>query len=127
MYSSMHSALAGTSVFVLEDESLLLFELEEMLAELGCTVVGPAMRLDQADAMLETAAAADIAVLDVNIGGRLVFPLAQKLRERNLPIVFATGYDREGLPPDWRNERILPKPYSREQVAAALLELAQRH
>ena len=115
------AALAGLSVFVIEDESLVLVNLEDMLEEMGCRLVGPAMRLDQAEAMLELAAAADIAILDVNIGGRAVFPFAEKLAGRGVPLVFATGYGRDGLPPEWQGATVLGKPYTFDDVAGALI------
>lgn len=115
------AALAGLSVFVIEDESLVLVNLEDMLEELGCRLIGPAMRLDQADAMLEQASAADIAILDVNIGGRAVFPFAEKLANKGVPLVFATGYGRDGLPPEWQGATVLGKPYTFDDVAGALM------
>jgi two-component SAPR family response regulator len=116
-----YAPISGLSVFVIEDESLVLVNLEDMLGELGCTLVGPAMRLDQADAMLDLAAKADIAVLDVNIGGKPVFPFAEKLAARGVPLVLATGYGREGLPEEWRSMTVLPKPYTFEDLASALM------
>ena len=117
-----NAALAGLSVFVIEDETLVLVNLEDMLEELGCTLVGPAMRLEQADAMIEQAAAADVAILDVNIGGRVVFPFAEKLAGEGVPLVFTTGYGRDGLPPEWQNSTVLGKPYTFDDVAGALLQ-----
>ena len=114
------TGLSGLSVFVIEDESLVLVNLEDMLEELGCSLVGPAMRLDQADAMLDEACAADVAVLDVNIGGQPVFPLAEKLAARGVPLVPATGYGRDGLPEAWRGFTVLAKPYTFDDLAAAL-------
>lgn len=116
-----YAPVAGLSVFVIEDESLVLVNLEDMLEELGCRLVGPAMRLDQADAMLEEAAGADVALLDVNIGGRPVFPLAEKLSARGVPLVLATGYGRDGLPEEWRGTTVLSKPYTFDDLAGALM------
>ena len=113
--------ISGLSVFVIEDESLVLVNLEDMLGELGCTLVGPAMRLDQAEAMLEQAVTADVAVLDVNIGGKPVFPFAEKLAARGVPLVLATGYGRDGLPEEWRKMTVLAKPYTFEDLASALM------
>lgn len=112
--------LAGISVFVIEDESLVLVNLEDMLEDLGCVLVGPAMRLDQAESMLDHARGADIAVLDVNIGGQPVFPFAQKLRDHGVPLVLATGYGRDGLPEDWRGATVLSKPYTFDDLVQAL-------
>lgn len=114
------ASLAGLSVFVIEDESLVLVNLEDMLADLGCVLVGPAMRLEQAEAMLDHARGADIAVLDVNIGGQPVFPFAEKLREHGVPLVLATGYGRDGLPEHWRSATVLSKPYTFDDLAQAL-------
>lgn len=117
-----YASIAGLSVFVIEDESLVLVNLEDMLGELGCTLVGPAMRLDEADAMIDAAGAADVAVLDVNIGGKPVFPLAEQLAARGVPLVLATGYGREGLPPEWQTTTVLSKPYTFEDLAGALMQ-----
>ena len=115
---------AFSRVFVLEDESLVLFNIEDILADLGCEVVGPAMRFDQAEAMFEEAAGADLAILDVNIGGTPVFPLAERFKERGTPLIFATGYGRSGLPEEWQSWPVLQKPYSREDVEAAMRSCA---
>lgn len=113
--------ISGLSVFVIEDESLVLVNLEDMLGELGCTLVGPAMRLEQAEGMIEQAAGADIAVLDVNIGGKPVFPFAEKLAAKGVPLVLATGYGRDGLPEEWQKMTVLSKPYTFEDLAGALM------
>lgn len=101
--------------------SLVLVNLEDMLGELGCTLVGPAMRLDQAEAMLDEAGTADVAVLDVNIAGKPVFPFAEKLAAKGVPLVLATGYGRDGLPEEWRTMTVLAKPYTFEDLAGALM------
>ena len=118
--------LAGLSVFVAEDEALVAMNLEDMLHDLGCSVLGPAMRLDQAERMLEEGFACDAAILDVNLGGEMVFPVAEKLRARGVPIVFTTGYGREGLPEEWHSAHLLQKPYAAEDIAANLTSLLGR-
>ena len=112
---------ADMSVFVVEDEALVAINLEDMLMDLGCTVAGTAMRVEQAEQMLGGGLACDVAILDVNLGGDMVYPLAGRLREQGVPIVFATGYGQEGLPEEWRSHAILQKPYTGDQVAAALI------
>lgn len=115
--------ISGLSVFVMEDESLVLVNLEDMLDELGCKLVGPAMRIEQAEAMLDEAGGADLAVLDVNIGGRPVFPIAEKLRDKGVPLILATGYGRDGLPAEWQDRvTVLAKPYTFDDLAGALLQ-----
>lgn len=114
--------LAGKRVMLLEDEAIIAFAVEDMLIDFGCTVVGPALRLDEA---LKLAASAEIdaAVLDVNINSERSYPVAEALKRRGVPFVFATGYDREGL--QWRGAEpeVIAKPYRREQLEAALQRL----
>ena len=84
------SELAGRRVLVIEDEALIAMLLEDQLAELGCEIAGVAARFDDA---LEkaTALAFDVAILDVNLSGKESFPIAEALRARGMPFVFATG------------------------------------
>ena len=110
----------GLNVFVVEDEALVALNLEDMLEELGCKTVGPAMRMDRAEQMIEDGLSADIAILDVNLAGEMIFPLARRLTERGMPIVFATGYGRSGLPADFQDFPILQKPYTLNDVASGL-------
>ncbi len=110
----------GLCVFVVEDEALVALNLEDMLFELGCTIIGPAMRIDRAEKMLADGIAADVAILDVNVAGQMVFPFARRLAEHGMPIVFATGYGRAGLPDDFHHMPILQKPYTLDDVATGL-------
>lgn len=112
--------LEGLRVFVIEDEALVAMNLEMILEDLGCRVVGPAMRLERAEEMVRDGVAADAAILDVNLGGRDVFSVAENLAEAGMPLVFATGYDRSGIPDTWSGRPILQKPYTPEDVATCL-------
>src|SRR5436305_12924447 len=91
------AVLAGLRVLVVEDEMMVSMLIEDMLSDLGCTVVGPASRLDEA-MELARADGLDCAVLDVNLGGQPIFPLADLLRQQRRPFAFATGYGDAGLP-----------------------------
>ena len=113
----------GSRAFVVEDETLVLFSLEDVLGDLGCEVVAQAMRIDQAVSTASTLGPVDVAILDVNIGGKPVFPVAQILKERGVPLVFATGYGREGLPPEWQDHAVIVKPYSLQDIERALTPL----
>lgn len=115
--------ISGLSVFVVEDESVIAMQLEDMLLEAGCAVVGPAMRLKVALRLVESEAEVAVAVLDVNLGDATVFPVAERLREFAIPIVFATGYGREGVPDEWNRYPILQKPYTSRQIEEAILEV----
>jgi len=113
-------ALEGLRIFAVEDESLVAMQLEDILDELGCVVAGLAMRVDRAQAMLDGEPGIDAAILDMNIAGVKVYPVAERLRELKVPIVFATGYGLEGIEMEWRVFPVLQKPYTAEQIARAL-------
>lgn len=115
-----NASLSGRSIFVVEDEALVALNLEAMLEELGCVIAGLAMRFEQAETLIRNGIKADAAVLDVNIGGYLVFPLAEALRALDIPVVFATGYGRSGIPDTWRDAQVLQKPYSLGELGKAL-------
>jgi CheY-like chemotaxis protein len=116
--------LRGLKVFVVEDESLVAMQLEDMLLDFGCDLVGIAMRVGRAMEMLATAETLDLAILDVNIGGDKVYPVAEALRTRGVPIIFATGYGRAGVEPDWQSYEILQKPYTAQEVAEKIVTSA---
>lgn len=113
----------GSRVFVVEDETLVLFGLEDVLTDLGCEVVARAMRLEQAMGMADTLGPVDVAILDVNIGGTTVFPVAEILKERGVSLIFATGYGRAGLPLEWQSHAVIVKPYSVQDIERALTPL----
>ncbi|HEU4654292.1 MAG TPA: response regulator [Steroidobacteraceae bacterium] len=104
------SVLDGVRILIVEDESLVCMWLEDVLSGFGCNVVGPASRLPRA---LELAAneTIDAAILDINVAGEKVFPVADKLHERNIPFVFSTGYGTAGLPERYAQHTVLQKPY----------------
>jgi CheY-like chemotaxis protein len=116
------SKLAGLRVLVVEDEMMVSMLIEDMLTDLGCTVVGPASRLDEA-IELAKASELDCAVLDVNLGGQPIFPLADLLRERGRPFAFATGYGDAGLREVDKGTPVLQKPFREGDLARVLGEL----
>ena len=111
--------LHGLRVLIVEDESLIAMLLEDILEDLGCELVGSALTLRQGLEQAETADA-EVAILDINLGGDPIFPVAERLAARRIPLVFASGYGATTLPDAWRDSPTLPKPFSAEQVAAAL-------
>lgn len=112
-------------IFVVEDEALVLINLEDILDALGCAVVGQAMTLPEAERMAATLADADAAILDVNLGGVPVFPAARILADRSVPILFATGYGKEGLPEEWQDHPVITKPYTQGDMERALTRLVR--
>lgn len=105
------SALNGRRVLLVEDESLVSLLAEDVLAEAGCVVL-LAMRL--AEAMeLARSAEFDLAVLDINLGGgQTSYPVAEVLKARGKPFVFASGYSVEGFDPSFADQPSVQKPYS---------------
>ena len=112
--------LNGLRVIVVEDETLLAMLLEDMLAELGCEVLWTAHRVGKALELMAQSTP-DAAVLDVNIAGDPVYPVAQALIERDIPFVFATGYGTRGLDDSWRDRPIVQKPFQMEHLSRGLL------
>ena len=88
---------APARILVVEDESLIRMLLEDMLTDLGHEVAASAASVEAAKELASTAAF-DVAILDVNLEGQEVFPVAEILASRNLPFVFASGYGHSALP-----------------------------
>jgi len=116
-------ALSGKRVLVVEDESLVAMLIEEFLEDMGCTVAAIAGRLDEAAAMAETLAV-DLAVLDINLDGTPSYGIAEALERRGIPFVLATGYGGAVLPAALKSAHVLVKPFTREQLEAALAAAA---
>ena len=99
-------------VLVVEDEYLVAQDLAQELEDLGVEVLGPVARVEDALALLASGAAQpDAAVLDVNLGGRMAFPVVDVLRGRGVPIVFVTGYDPASLPQAYARVPCCEKPF----------------
>lgn len=96
-------------ILVVEDEYLLADAITDALKALGAHVVGPIGQLSEALALMQTATL-DGAVLDINLRGEMVFPLADALTARGVPYVFTTGYGQENIPARYKDIPILPKP-----------------
>ncbi len=119
----MNSSATDTPrVLVVEDEYLIRMLLEDMLADLGYGVAQAVGTIGEAR---EHAARADfdVAILDVNLDGDEVFPVADILAKRGLPFVFVTGYGEGSLPDSYRGRPALQKPFQAEQLKATLAEL----
>jgi CheY-like chemotaxis protein len=112
--------LAGKRILVVEDDFVIARSVADMLGDHGASVVGPVGRLPRALALIDQEPI-DAAVLDINLAGIMVFPLASELNRRNVPFLFATGYaDRVTYPPDLQNTTEVRKPYSETQLLDAL-------
>ena len=109
-------------VLVVEDEYLIRMLLEDMLADLGYTITGAVGTIAEAR-QHATADAFDVAILDVNLDGEEVFPVADILVKRGLPFVLVTGYGENSLPANYRGHPALQKPFQAEQLKATLAGL----
>ena len=99
---------------------LVALLVEDMLADAGCIVIGPFARVSDALAAAKTAVV-DLALLDVNIAGEKVFPVAHALEERGVPFLFVTGYGEAALPKDRADWESIAKPFFSEQLAERLV------
>jgi DNA-binding response OmpR family regulator len=114
--------LAGKRVLIVEDEPLIAMVLADYLTEAGCQVVGPAQRLEAAQTLIDREEF-DGALVDGNLAGKPVTELALALTRKRVPFVFVTGYGREALPPGFHDAPMIEKPFTPEQVIAALERL----
>ena len=111
--------LEGVRVLIIEDDSLVAMSVGDMLSDVGCSVVANAGNLTQAFEMVG-AGGFDIALLDVNLRGEDVFPVADVLSEKGIPFAFASGYGRAGLPEEFRTRPVVSKPFQIEELSAVL-------
>lgn len=109
-------------VFLVEDESLLAMLVETMIEEMGYTTAFHASTLDDGIAYARTGDF-DVAILDINIIGGTSFPIAAALSHRGIPFTFCSGYGRLGVPAAWMDQHCVAKPFSAEQLDAALRRL----
>jgi hypothetical protein len=115
-------SLQGLRILVVEDEFLLALEVEAALISFGCRVAGPFAKLAKAlDAARITPL--DGAVLDINLNGEMVYPLAEFLDSAGVPFVFLTGYVPSDLPERFRHFRRLQKPLHAEMLRQIILDM----
>jgi DNA-binding response OmpR family regulator len=117
--------LAGHDVLLVEDETMISFLVEEFLAELGAPTVRHAARVRDALKVID-ATTPSLAVLDVNLAGEQVFPVAERLRALNVPFIFVTGYGRAGVDARWDDCAVLQKPMDAQRLEQALRKLLGR-
>jgi CheY-like chemotaxis protein len=115
-------------ILIVEDEMILALNLEDMLMELGHTVVAIATRIRDAIDLAKSCDI-DLAILDLNLSGSLSFPVAEILRQRGIPFMFASGYGENGLVEGFQNEFVLTKPYLPRDLQNAMRDvgLVSRH
>ncbi len=114
------AALTGKRILVVEDEAIVAMLIEDILADHGAAVVGPAARIERAMELAE-GEAIDAAVLDVNLAGATTAPVAERLRARGIPFAFATGYGASGLPAGFEGSPLLQKPFQERDLTETLV------
>ncbi len=116
------SSKSAPRVLVVEDEYLIRMLLEDMLAELGYVVAAAVDTITEASAFA-TDGEFDVAILDVNLDGEEIFPVADILAKRGLPFVFVSGYGEQSLLERFRGRPSLQKPFQSEQIKTTLAGL----
>ena len=120
----MTVALEGVRVLIVEDEYLVAVLIEKILESAGCIVIGPIPRLSEAlDAARHDNC--DAAVLDVNLAGKRIDPVADALSERNVPFLFVTGYGANALPSEYAERPRVCKPFRMAELLGALSSVVQ--
>ncbi|HYD72149.1 MAG TPA: response regulator [Candidatus Binatia bacterium] len=118
------SEAAKLKVLIIEDESIVAMMIEDLIVDMGHEVVGTAGRLEQAQKMAEELTL-DFAIVDVNLNGQLTYPVAEVLKTRGVPFVFATGYGAQGLKDEWKQNSVLQKPFQPDELTRAIDAVAK--
>ena len=113
-------------VLLVEDDHLLATGIADAFAQLGVETVGPAGSVKQALELVEHGGRLDAAVLDINLRGDVVYPVADALRARGVPFVFATGYEQQAIAERYRNVASFRKPIDPSRVLRALSGASDR-
>jgi CheY-like chemotaxis protein len=113
--------LRGCRVLIVEDEMLVAMDLEALIEEQGCAVIGPAPTVDRALALLQEERP-DVAILDVNLNGESAAPVAAALKAKRVPFVLATGY-ANALQPELQGAPCVAKPVNHDQLLQTLAQV----
>jgi len=117
---AQNKSLAGRRVLLVEDEYFIVHDMVRSFEASGAEVIGPAGTLEDALGLVYNNSHIDGAVLDINLHGEVVYPVADELAERGVPFVFATGYDKLVVPGRHSAIKHCEKPVAPETIAAAL-------
>jgi DNA-binding NtrC family response regulator len=117
--------LAGRRVLVAEDELMVSMLIEDILTENGCVIVGPFTNVREAQAAADSRDI-DVAVLDVNLRGDKIYPVAETLSGRGIPFFLLSGYGRDAVPPDRPAWKACSKPFKADDLIRMLLAALPR-
>jgi len=115
----VNGKLKDVRVLLVEDEFLIAEELADVLGDSGAKVLGPCSNLKQA-LNLANSLDMEVALLDVNLDGDHIYPVADVLAARAIPFVFMTGYSRDALPPEHRSRPVVRKPFQAAELLRVL-------
>ena len=107
------------SVFLVEDEVMIRMMVADMLEELGYSIAAEAGEISEAIRLAQSTDF-DLAILDVNVNGKVISPVADLIKARNRPFIFATGYGSSGLPEEYRDRPSLQKPFQIETLGKVI-------
>jgi DNA-binding response OmpR family regulator len=116
--------LVGKRVLIVEDELIVAMVIEDFLLECGCVPVGPCASVAQALNAVRTEGL-DVAVLDVNLDGEMVYPVARALTERRIPFLFMSGYGQEAIESGQSDQFVCAKPFAGGELVAKLAAMLE--
>ena len=119
--SSPFASLRGRRVLVAEDEYILAEDVCNELERVGALVLGPVPSVAEALELVAVEPAPEVAILDINLQGEMVYPVADALRTRGIPFIFATGYDAHAIPRAYKNVPRCEKPVEVREVTSKLV------
>jgi DNA-binding NtrC family response regulator len=114
--------LAESTILIVEDEPLLAMDIEDVVRAAGCSVIGPFASLADAQQSIRTERL-DAAILDINVTGGLIFPVADTLAAADIPFVIVTGYGRDLVPERHCRRPFLQKPYQAGMLLGMLRDM----
>jgi CheY-like chemotaxis protein len=128
LYITSDKGLPPLRILLVEDEALISLLIESMLSDLGHVTVDCAHSVQHALSLLDPVTKPfDAAMLDINLGGTLVFPVAEALAARDIPFAFLTGYGANGVPKRFADAAVIQKPFTEKDLAYAMDTLQRQH
>lgn len=119
--TKIDTALSNLNILIVEDEYLIARDLAETVSSWGASILGPCGSVDRAVSLLD--GQVDAALLDINLQGQSVYQLADILLERNIPVIFVTGYDAGNIPAKYRNIPHCEKPMTLARIKTILMKV----